>query len=191
MTTLEGSPEYIETYKVNPWIQTFRGLTFNLLEPREDDICIDDIAHALSNQCRFTGHTRFFYSVADHSTQVSQLVPPQFAMWGLLHDASEAYIADMSRPLKHGTPLGKIYKQVEEKVMRVVCQKFGLEWPEPPEVKVADNIMLLTEQRDLLGRQAKPWVDKATPLPYRIKPLTPEEAEHEFLDRFYALGGVN
>src|ERR1017187_10636100 len=76
-------------------ITTFSGIHFWPLLPNPADIRIEDIAHALSNQCRFAGHAREFYSVAEHSVRVSQLCPPEDALWGLLHDASEAYLTDV------------------------------------------------------------------------------------------------
>src|SRR5271165_7548492 len=82
------------------WIQTYTGRVMYPLDPRPEEINIIDIAHALSNLCRFTGHVRTFYSVAEHSVRVSQHCDPKDALWGLLHDASEAYLADMSRPMK-------------------------------------------------------------------------------------------
>src|SRR5208282_6622849 len=82
------------------WIRTFSGGRFYVLEPRVEDVRIEDIAHALSMQCRFTGHVREFYSVAEHSVWVSRYSHREDALWGLLHDASESYIGDMSTPLK-------------------------------------------------------------------------------------------
>ena len=79
------------------WMQTHSGIQFWPLDPRPEDILIEDIAHALSNQCRFAGHCCFHYSVAQHSVLVSENVPAQDAMWGLLHDAGEAYLVDLPR----------------------------------------------------------------------------------------------
>ena len=97
------------------WIQTYTGGKFHLLAPRQEEINIVDIAHALSMMCRFTGHVRRFYSVSEHSWHASYLVPKQDALWALLHDASEAYMADMNRPLKHFTAIGPAYLKVEKK----------------------------------------------------------------------------
>jgi len=85
----------------NATIGLFSGGTFDILNPRAEDVRIEDIAHALSQQCRFTGHTKTFYSVAQHSVLASTLVAAPDELWALLHDASEAYMGDMNRPLKH------------------------------------------------------------------------------------------
>lgn len=103
------------------WIQTFLGKPFWPLSPRPEDIDIRDIAHALAMTCRFTGHSQKFYSVAEHSVRVSRIVPAQFALHGLLHDASEAYLCDLSRPIKHGSTLGAEYCRIEDNLMQAVC----------------------------------------------------------------------
>ena len=82
------------------FIGTFSGLRFWPLDPNPEKILIADIAHALAHQCRFGGHASKFYSVAEHSVHVSKLCLPEHALWGLLHDASEAYLVDLPRPLK-------------------------------------------------------------------------------------------
>lgn len=86
------------------WILTFSGERFYPFSPAPEEVKTKDIAHALANICRFNGHTRGFYSVAAHSVHVSRLVPPEFALEALLHDAAEAYVGDMVRPLKRGLP---------------------------------------------------------------------------------------
>ena len=101
-----------------PYIQTVSGRRVNPLDPSPDDIDVHDIAVALSNQCRFGGHTRRYYSVAQHACIVSDQMlergaDAQDALWGLLHDASEAYLVDLPHPLKHrssrpsGRPTGR------------------------------------------------------------------------------------
>src|SRR5579885_2784587 len=82
------------------WIQTYCGVAFYPLDPRPEEILIEDIAHALSMLCRFTGHVKRFYSVAQHCVYVSHRCDPKDALWGLLHDAAEAYLNDISRPVK-------------------------------------------------------------------------------------------
>ena len=96
------------------WIQTHSGIAFDLLKPTPDMIVIDDIAHALSNLCRFTGHSKF-YSVAQHSRLASFMVSEQFALQALMHDASEAYLTDISAPLK-ALPCMAEYKKLEAKL---------------------------------------------------------------------------
>src|SRR5271170_7300011 len=91
------------------WIQTYTGGVFHILDPQQNEIYIKDIAHALAMQCRFTGHVRKFYSIAEHCVLGSHIVPKKLALQFLLHDASEAYIADINRPLKHYTGVGAAY----------------------------------------------------------------------------------
>lgn len=123
-------------------ITTFSGVTFSPLSPRPEDINIEDIAHALSNLCRFTGHSRFFYSVAEHSVLVSYLTPPALALAGLLHDASEAYLNDIAGPIKHAFPE---YVKAEYVLQKMIEKKFDVssDWPE---VEEADKAALLIEQ---------------------------------------------
>ncbi len=169
------------------WIQTFTGRKFYPLRPRAEDVDIEDIAQALSNICRFTGHTTCFYSVAQHSVHVSANCPPEVALWGLLHDASEAYLADVARPVKR-TPEFAHYKVIERRVMEAICERFELHSPiEPEEVKVADNRMLATEARDLMGPKHPDWVWPATPYDWRITNLLPTKARALFLDTFRSL----
>jgi 5'-deoxynucleotidase YfbR-like HD superfamily hydrolase len=168
----------------NAWIRTFTGRQFFVLEPRVEDVCIEDIAHALSMQCRFVGHVDKFYSVAEHSVRVSFNCGDQ-ALYGLLHDASEAYIGDMSAPLKHQTEMSR-FRTTERHIMTVVAEKFGLDPKEPASVKTADRRMLLTEARDL-GLDVTGWYTEHQPFPETIIPWSPSRAEFEFLYRFKQL----
>ncbi len=174
--------------RVGDWIQTYTGLVMYPLDPRPEEICIEDIAHALSNLCRFTGHCREFYSVADHSVRVSYACDPQDALWGLLHDAPEAYLADMSRPIKRYSPFGQIYKGVEDRLMNQIVIKFGLsQFGTPASVIEADTVLLMTEKRDLMHGCNKPWEDTAQPLKAVIEPLPPSHARLNFMRRFRQL----
>lgn len=167
------------------WITTYGGRHFYVLEPRAEDVHIEDIAHALSLQCRFTGHVREFYSVAQHSVLVSRLCAPADAFWGLLHDASEAYIGDMSAPLKH-TDAMRSYKQAESAVMRVIGEQFRMRGSEPQSVITADRRLLLTEAR-ALGLDVTGWYTEFTPFDIGIDPWPPKFAETAFLERFRLL----
>ena len=166
------------------WIQTFTGRQFWPLDPHPEEVCIEDIAHALSNICRYTGHVREFYSVADHSIRVARIVPAPDALWGLLHDASEAYICDVARPVKQYPGFGELYRQIEDRLMLCICEAFNLPAEQPASIKPADNILLHTERRDLMARPPQPWRDPHPPLPGTIFPRTPREAEQEFLELF-------
>ena len=169
------------------WIQTHSGRVFDLLQPHPDAVDIDDIAHALAQICRFTGHTDAFYSVAQHSVIVSRIVPDQDALAGLLHDATEAYVGDVSRPLKSLLP---DYKQLERRIWDVIAKKYGVPSKLPASVKEADNVALMTERRDLLSACGPEWdgaLERLETLPDRIKPLTPYAARELFLARWIEL----
>lgn len=131
----------------NTSMQTYTGKVIDLSRFSEDDVRLPDISHSLSLLNRFTGHSKCPYSVAQHSVMVSKIVDQRHAMWGLLHDASEAYLGDVATPLKNLLP---DYRALEERVQRAIARKFGLVWPMPPEVKVADVQALLAEKRELL-----------------------------------------
>lgn len=125
------------------------------MNPTEDMIDITDIAHSLSMLCRFTGHTKFFYSVGQHSWLGSYVIPHDYSLEFLLHDATEAYIGDMSRPLKHMTAAGHAYKEVEQNIARVIRSKFGLPAIQSDLVHMVDNKMLYAEKEQLMP--PKPW----------------------------------
>jgi len=171
--------------RTGSWIQTYVGIPFYPLDPRAEDINIIDIAHALSNLCRFAGHVNQFYSVAQHSVLVSLHCAPEDALWGLLHDASEAYCVDMPRPIKHSPGLIP-YRKIEQDIMNCVAQRFGLPFQEPESVKQADLTLLYTEKRDLLTMH-QDWGWKVEPLPDPIVPLSPEQARMTFINRFLQL----
>jgi len=135
------------------WIQTATGRRFDLVNPHPSMVFFDDIAAALSKICRFTGHVKAFYSVAQHSVLVSRLVPEHLRLQALLHDAAEAYVGDVSWPLKQLLPE---YKRIEHKVWTVVADRFGLPHTLDPLVKRADTIALLMERRNLMQVGAEP-----------------------------------
>lgn len=174
-----------------PLIETRSGKGFYPLEPRIQDIDIEDIAHALSNQCRFSGHTRVHYSVAEHCVRVSELLEEwgcsrEVQLWGLLHDASEAYLVDIPAPLKY-QPEFAAYREAEARLMYAVCERFGLALVEPIEVRAADGVMLATEARDLMA-YAPHWSKlEHAPLEDVIRPWSHERARKAFLTRFDAL----
>lgn len=171
-------------------IQTRSGLLFWPLEPVVADIRIDDIAHALSNQCRFSGHTREHYSVAEHSVRVSELVESWGAvrmvqLWALLHDASEAYLVDLPKPLKEDPSIGDGYKAIEARLMRAVCERFDLPFEEPAMVRIADVTLCATEARDLMTEHPTYWSKLAhPPLEQTIIPWSAETSRRNFISRF-------
>lgn len=132
-------------------IRTFTGLYVNVFEPTEDMICIEDIAHALSNQCRFGGHLPYYYSVADHCLNCSYFIEdPGKKLEMLLHDASEAYLLDIPSPIKKRL---RDYKKIEYNLMRVIAEKFGFQYPLSPEVKKVDELLLQLEWDVLMLRK--------------------------------------
>lgn len=179
----------MKTPDVSPTILTYSGRYFPLTAPIARDIHIVDIAHALANVCRFAGHTREFYSVAQHSVLVSHLVPPADALAALLHDASEAYVGDVTRPLK---PLLDGYAAIEVRIMQAVLRAFGLPTEIPASVKHADLVALATEQRDLMPKHDDEWAVLAgiEPHPATIHPQSPLAAEAAFLWRFRHLTAI-
>lgn len=170
------------------WIQTFNGKQFWPLNPRPEDIDFRDIAHALAMKCRYTGHCLRFYSIAQHSVLASQIVPPADAKWALLHDAAEAYLADVARPVKRAM---KDFQEIEDHLLRCIIEHFGLSWPQPDSIHQADLVLLRTERRDLMAPPPIPWRtdELAKPLSATIFPDSPGEAEVRFLKRFKELFG--
>lgn len=169
-------------------ITTSSGIRFWPLLPHADDVRINDVGHALSNLCRFGGHSRLFYSVAEHSVRVSQLCRPDDALSGLLHDASEAYLADVPAPLKE-LPEFEAYRAAERNLQRMIAERFGLPPEEPRSVSEADRTMLRIEIRDLLTT-----VDASRPAKaanqnklHITNPWPPRIAKARFLSRFREL----
>lgn len=173
-----------------PWIQTYSGRRFNPTNPNPKAIVIQDIAHALSMQCRFSGHCREFYSVAQHSVFVSYICNHEDSFWGLMHDASEAYLVDVPRPLKRSGKF-QAYLDFEDKMQKAICERFGLSEEEPESVKRADKILLATEARDLMSPLHHDWRQPVQPLPFTIVSWSPEKAKEEFLQRFNRLTDPN
>lgn len=186
------------------WIQTRTGQAFDLLHPDPELIEVRDIAHALSHLCRFTGHSTGFYSVAQHSLLVCDITrdlwqsehvgicPAPVRLAALLHDAPEAYIGDVSSPLKRalrGEGELSAYDVIERRIWGAVCERFGLETSPAIEALVsrADGIALATERDALLGPSPKPWpLDMRQSGEYRFESWTSAVARSAFLSAFSA-----
>ncbi|MCA9325255.1 metal-dependent phosphohydrolase [Candidatus Saccharibacteria bacterium] len=180
------------------WMHTHTGRAFNFMAPTEADIDIRDIAHALSMQCRFNGHIEWFYSVAEHSINVSNETSPEHAFAALLHDAAEAYIGDMISPLKAEMPQ---FRVIEDRLERVIRKRFNIPvdyQPQDMEVKRADLAICVKEGRKLLpnpdlvdrwGFATDPRYSE-TRNQHTLYCWTPPVAEDMFLRRFHALMDV-
>ncbi len=169
-----------------PYVSTVTGNRFYPLEPRIDCVVIEDIAHGLAYQCRFNGQTRAFYSVAQHSLVVASLVPTDLRLAALLHDAAEAYLGDMVKPLKVLLPE---FAAIEEKVSAIIAAAFGIDFSNYGPIKRADLIALATEKRDLMPLSVERWayLDDIRPLPGTIAPMDPAQAKQAFLGEFARL----
>lgn len=172
------------------WIQTYTGKKYPLLNPKPEDICVEDIAHALSNVCRFSGHCREFYSVAQHSVLCSFWIHKSgFEFEALMHDSSEAYLTDISRPLKYSSAMVG-YRELEAKTEKVLAEKFGIPYPKSELVKKVDDRMLSTENRDLRGSKVQLWGGNVKPFNFIIEAWEPKKAEKAFIERYHQLGGI-
>jgi hypothetical protein len=171
------------------WILTASGRQFWPLDARPEDVSLFDIAHALAKICRFGGHCRQFYSVAQHSIIVAQNFPGHKAL-ALLHDATEAYLGDMVRPLKLCLPQ---FATAEDRLWEVIATRFDLPLTNPrdvPRLKEADDRTLMTERRDIMPASPHPWsTHHSPPYPEPIIPwTTPAFAAEYFLSRAAAYG---
>lgn len=162
MTTFEAGKEPSPENRRGDWMQTFSGGQFWPLDPRPSDIHLVDIANALARICRFGGHVTVpHYSVAQHSVLVVSIVdrqrsvtPSALRRAALLHDAAEAYVGDVIRPLKHGGgPFDTDeMKMAEKRIEWAIGERFGVDLVNLPQsVKDADNIALATERRDVMA----------------------------------------
>lgn len=175
------------------WLQTYTGKQFYPMDPDPSQIDIVDIAHHLSNLCRFTGAVSQFYSVAEHSVRVAWALRkfhrPELEMWGLLHDAPEAYLNDIAMPVKRHPALSE-YRQAEDNLMSAVAYRFGLPPEHPAPVKVADQRMLMTEAKFLMGNPPDEWGVDAEPYEdylFHAFGWEPQHARTVFLNTFQSI----
>lgn len=166
---------------------THTGLHMYPLDPRENEICIEDIAQGLSMSCRFGGQCSKFYSIAQHSVYLSKLCYPKWALAGLLHDAAEAYVTDIPSPAKHFMPE---YQNIEDNISKVIFAKFEIPWPLPYQVHRLDKAIVTNEARNLFKKQpswAKYRVGLDIPDAYFDHTWSPEEAYTHFMSTFNML----
>jgi len=178
------------------WIQTYTGKKIYPLRARVEDVDIRDIAHALALKCRFNGHCREFYSVAEHALRVSKLLAaqsPKLALWGLMHDAAEAYLPDLGGPIKkafhihHVDETTESFDAAEDRLLATIAEALGFARIDYEALREADLVLLVTEARDLLGTPPESWDLKERPLVAKIVPMTSAEAESAFLAQFHLL----
>lgn len=167
---------------------TSTGRYVQPLYPNDWTPDIEEIAHALSNLCRFTGHVREFYSVAEHSCRVAEQLPDELQLAGLLHDAAEAYLGDMATPLKTHPFFGSAYRSAERALEQRIGEAFGVDLDHDL-IHSADKRLLATERRDLMPATDEAWLilQHVRPLKDVIVPWTPIWAKHEFLLRYETL----
>ena len=173
-----------------PWIQSTSGRVWSLTNPRVEDVDLADIAHALGNLCRFNGHSCMFFSVAEHSLLVADVVEPELRVYGLLHDAHEAWTGDISTPMK--LLLSPELECIQESIDRVIHEACGLAWPLSDEmqmyVAVADRYVLALERGYMMRDCPREWPGEL--LPVRLSsspfmPLGPREAASRWLEEVY------
>jgi uncharacterized protein len=144
------------------WLETYCG-RFWVLDPREEDVYLEDIAHALSQMCRFTGHTRYFYSVAQHCLNMLYVskkmkYDEKIQFYGLLHDSPEIFICDIPNPFKKMIPE---YKKIEEGIEKVIYNSFGLPYPDEAVRKVIEKLdwdLCVAEGKALMSNKGN-WID--------------------------------
>lgn len=165
-----------------PTILLYSGTYFNFERPHETPVTIEDVARGLSHICRFAGQCPTFYSVAEHSVHVSRIVPPELAWDGLMHDAAEAFIGDVAKPLK---VLLDDYAVIEARVESAIAAQFAFSHPTPPDVKRADIQMLRLEQKELMANDHNwEWTKGyEPPSGVCIECLYPDDAMALFLAR--------
>lgn len=179
-TNMQGMQPMVRT---GDWMTTYTGKQFWPLDPRPEEVDIEDIAHALSLVCRFGGHCREFYSVAQHCCYVAEVMgtlEPSFRLHALLHDAAEAYIGDMIRPMKRSCPE---YTEAEHKVQKAIRKAFDISY-EPKSVKWCDEVVLRNEHRDVMSDDRIWAVDAIGGPDVRIVPISSIVAEAQFLKKY-------
>jgi len=173
-----------------PWLQTYSGLIYNIMSPNLEHISIIDIAHSLSMQCRYNGHTKKFYSVAEHSCilcdfAINHDYPLSSRKWALMHDASETYLGDIIRPFKI---ILNGYQVYEDITLTAIAKKFELNLPIPNDIQIIDLLILNNERKHLLIPNIFDWgIGEESLSDIKIECWEPSQAKKEFTDRFIKL----
>lgn len=157
------------------YIRTYTGELVNVFNIDPEQIHIEDIAHALSMQCRFSGHTREFYSVAQHSCYCYEL-SQEYPFECLMHDVAEAYLHDVASPIKKWF---FVYRIMENRLMKVLAKKYGFTYPFPPEVHKIDKDMLHNEMCSFMGKISRYFI--------MVESWDHQQAKDEFLRIFQLL----
>lgn len=174
-----------DTSRVGDWISTFSGGRWYPLDPRIEEVKIEDIAHSLSMLCRYNGHCKFFYSVAEHCWLLSYAVPDPYKLEALVHDGSEAYMSDIPRPFKYSDSMA-LFREIEDKNAEVVYNYVGLSYPESAIVKQYDKRIIRNEGEVLLPHCD--WFNSLEKIPdIEIVGYEPQRMEQLYLDRYYEL----
>lgn len=161
-------------------IRTYTGLLVNITDLQPEDIRIEDIAHSLGMLCRYGGHCRRFYTVAEHSWLLSYKVPLEFALTALMHDSTEAYLIDLPKPVKMLFPE---YTVLEHKLYKIIAKKYGLIDPLPADLENLDKRM----HADETGQNMKVASTHHIPVGVKLRYWSPKTAEKKFLERFEQL----
>lgn len=171
------------------WIETFSGKQISYVEPDVNQICIEDISHALAHICRFNGHSVRMYSVAEHCCLMADYAASTGKYHSyevievLMHDAAEAYITDIPRPLKLLLP---DFKLIEERLEIKIAKRFNMLYPRDPYIKELDNRILLDEREQVMNKSQHHWnlIGATEPLGVEVRFWTPYQAKLEFMNRF-------
>ncbi|MXR52001.1 phosphohydrolase [Halovenus sp. WSH3] len=164
-------------------IGTYTGGEFHPLDPDPERIELPDIANGLANTCRYAGQCQFYYSVGTHSIYVSEELSehgPTIQLYGLFHDAAEAYISDVPRPVKREI---ETFERIEQRILAAVWDRLGVDPPTESEWEVvmdADDRLFHYEADTLLAEFEPPSVPD---LPYELSACSPERVREQFLDR--------
>ena len=179
-------------------LETVSGRKIDVSNPNPEDIVIEDIAWALSRMPRFSGHSIPYvpYSVAQHCIQVAEDLKeygPDVQLYGLLHDAAEAYINDLPSPVKHIPEIHAVIKKLEDSLMTVIYNALKITPPTEEQealVKIADKTQQAVEAYNFMYSRGKDWnLPKVsfTKLQEFKEPMTSIDSYHYFLSYFEEL----